>query len=99
MHAQWLKVDSAHKALGQQSATAVSHLWITGSGLDNTSFFRLWLTFDKQLGVLKLYRDTMVSINATTELNPLRAQLFDSNFHPLEVVSRYRDPQIQGSEN
>ena len=22
-----------------------------------------------------------------------------SNFHPLEVVGRYRDPQLQGGEN
>ena len=31
--------------------------------------------------------------------NPLTARLFDLNFHPLEVVSRWRDPQLQVSEN
>ena len=30
---------------------------------------------------------------------PLPAKSFNLNFHPLEVVSRWRDPQIQVSEN
>ena len=29
----------------------------------------------------------------------LAAELFNSNFHPLEVVSHWRDPQLQVSEN
>ena len=32
-------------------------------------------------------------------INPLTAKLFYWNFHPLEVVSRLRDPQLQVSEN
>ena len=32
-------------------------------------------------------------------LNPLTAKLFNLNFHPPEVVSRWRDPQLQVSEN
>ena len=32
-------------------------------------------------------------------LNPSTAKLFNLNFHPLEVVSRWRDPQLQVSEN
>ena len=28
-------------------------------------------------------------------INPQHAKLIYSNFHPLEVVSRYRDPQLQ----
>ena len=32
-------------------------------------------------------------------VNPLTAELFNLNFHPLEVVSRCRDPQLQVSEN
>ena len=32
-------------------------------------------------------------------INPLTAKLFNLNFHPLEVVSRWRDPQLQVSEN
>ena len=31
--------------------------------------------------------------------NPLAAKLFNLNFHPLEVVSRWRDPQLQVSKN
>ena len=31
--------------------------------------------------------------------NPLTANLFNPNFHPLEVVSRWRDPQLQVSKN
>ena len=32
-------------------------------------------------------------------LNPLTAKLINLNFHPPEVVSRWRDPQLQVSEN
>ena len=32
-------------------------------------------------------------------INPLTAKLFNLNFHPLEIVSRWRDPQLQVSEN
>ena len=32
-------------------------------------------------------------------VNPLTAKLFNWNFHSLEVVSRWRDPQLQVSEN
>ena len=31
--------------------------------------------------------------------NPLSTKVFNHNFHPLEVVSRLRDPQLQVSEN
>ena len=41
-----------------------------------------------------------VDINAMTYyINPLPAKLSYLNFHPLEVVSRYRDPQLQVGEN
>ena len=32
-------------------------------------------------------------------IHPLTAKLFNLNFHTLEVVSRWRDPQLQVSEN
>ena len=32
-------------------------------------------------------------------INPLTAKLFNPNFHSLEVVSRWRDPQLPVSEN
>ena len=31
--------------------------------------------------------------------NPFLAKLFNLNFHPLEVVDRYRDPQLQVGGN
>ena len=36
---------------------------------------------------------------SVVRVNPLTAKLFNLNFHPLEVVSRWRDPQLQVSEN
>ena len=32
-------------------------------------------------------------------INPLTVKLFNRNFHPLEIVSRRRDPQLQVSKN
>ena len=34
-------------------------------------------------------------IFSVVRVNPLTAKLFNLNFHPLEVVSRWRDPQFQ----
>ena len=31
--------------------------------------------------------------------NPSRQELFNWNFYPIEIVSRWRDPQLQVSEN
>ena len=36
---------------------------------------------------------------ANLSINPLPAKLFNLNFHPLQVVTRWRDPQLQVSEN
>ena len=38
-------------------------------------------------------------VNNLNLLNLKRAELNNLNFYPLEVVSRYRDPQLQVSEN
>ena len=40
-----------------------------------------------------------VSIRTQSSSDPLATKLFNWNFHPLEVVSRWRDPQLQMSEN
>ena len=37
--------------------------------------------------------------NVLNVLNPYPAKLIYLNFHPLEIVSRYRDPQLQVAEN
>ena len=42
---------------------------------------------------------TLVKYWYTLAFNPLTAKIFSLNFHPLEVVSRWRDPQLQVSEN
>ena len=41
----------------------------------------------------------MVYAKISQRFNPLTAKLFTRNFNPLEVVSRWRDPQLQVSEN
>ena len=35
-----------------------------------------------------------ITISTNSELNPLPAKFLNLNFHPLKVVSRYRDPQL-----
>ena len=49
----------------------------------------LWLRFVFVLQYLRLW----------SNIDLLTAELFNWNFHPLEVVSRSRDPQLQLSEN
>ena len=41
----------------------------------------------------------IISLNTRMYFNLLAAKLFNLNFNPLEVVSRWRDPQLQVSEN
>ena len=40
-----------------------------------------------------------VYLDHVITINPLTAKLFNLNFHPLEDVSRWRDPQLRVSEN
>ena len=47
--------------------------------------------------LFRVHRNTYFII--ALPFNPLTAILFNPNFHPLEVVSRWRDPQLQVSEN
>ena len=46
-----------------------------------------------------LYLKLSLTYFVKLPINPLTAKLFNLNFHPLEVVSRWRDPQLQVSEN
>ena len=41
----------------------------------------------------------LVKLRLKTAINLYPAKLISLNFQPLEVVFRYRDPQIQGTEN
>ena len=50
-----------------------------------------WNTFK----VLFEYRVVLFSL----PLNPYSTELFNLNFRSLEAVSRYRDPQLQVTEN
>ena len=49
--------------------------------------------------VLTFYLRFLITFSNHIFLNPLSAKLFNLNFHPLEVVSRWRDPQLKVSEN
>ena len=40
-----------------------------------------------------------IQVHLVSRVNPLTAKLFNCNFHPLKVVYRWRDPQLQVSEN
>ena len=84
IHSIW--VDS-------MSATLAQH-W-TGIGWTShvccLSFIRCCWT---NAGLMLVHR-----LRRWTNINPLTAKLFILNFHPLEVVSRWRDPQLQVSEN
>ena len=50
---------------------------------------------DEQLRCLCLH----CANNRNYWLNPARAKLNNLNFHSIEAVSRYRDPQLQVGEN
>ena len=41
----------------------------------------------------------MIYTKVYQRFNPLTAKLLNWNFHSLEFVSRWRDPQLQVSEN
>ena len=45
-----------------------------------------------------LYHKVYLS-HCIAKFNPYPTKLFYLNFHPLEVVPRYRDRQLQGGEN
>ena len=73
--------------------------------------FRLWIAVARHnLKRLKIQIYYLSRIKVTNglwsnsswlnaEVNPLIAKLFDCNFHSLKVLSRWRDPQLQVSEN
>ena len=43
--------------------------------------------------------ELIIWLGSPSHFNLLTAKLFNWNFYPLEVVSRWRDPQLQVSEN
>ena len=47
---------------------------------------------------LKPFEENVVSKRSHNAFNPLTAKLFNWNSHPLEVVYRWRDTQLQASK-
>ena len=59
-----------------------------------------WDTISLEIMIVDLlYLKLVHNLKNTHIINPLTAKLFNLDFHPLEVVSRWRDPQLQVSEN
>ena len=58
----------------------------------------MWLTNNTPLNIISI----LVAYNLDWDLLNIwgsTAKLFNLNFHPLEVVSRWRETQLQVSEN
>ena len=72
-----------------------------GTCIDRIGYYQCQCPDDKTGKYLPL----RIGLFSTSEycrffrVNPLTAKLFNLNFHPLEVVSRWRDPQLQVREN
>ena len=57
------------------------------------------LKSDTNHSVVVLLTNSWFMLRMIAPLTLSTAKLFNLNFHPLEVVSRWRDPQLQVSEN
>ena len=57
------------------------------------------MLLQKTISAIIVALSNIINLTNLTNLVPLTAKLFNLNFHPLEVVSRWRDPQLQGSAN
>ena len=55
----------------------------------------LWMVIDVSFYLRKIWAAPTLTLG----INPLTAELFNLNFNPLEVVSRWSNPQLQESEN
>ena len=60
--------------------------------VENTDYRNTIIIYEK-IYTVKVFRFIF-----SLTINPLTAKLFNFNFHPLEVVSRWRDPQLQVSK-
>ena len=68
----------------------------TRSAVDNLSSITNWLVFINRFFVYLLHQ---ACGSSAALVHPRPAELIYFNFQPLEVVSRYRDPQPQVAEN
>ena len=56
----------------------------------------VWSIMDLQIVCENIvYKDKYYMFCSATSINPLAAKLFNWTFHPLEVLPRWRDPQLQ----
>ena len=83
-----MRLDELHSQI-----TAMLTWWSTPCHLQGS--IRLQPLGHTQLQ--KVYTNSL--LHSASSLNPLTAQVFNLSFHPLEVVCRWRDPQLQVSEN
>ena len=59
--------------------------------------FIVWALVSRHLSIKGLYL-SLVKV-ADTTVQPVKRFIKNLNFHPLEVVCRYRDPQLQVGQN
>ena len=99
-HNYFLKQISVYMKVIGRAAFSPGSRWLFAPCRNN-----LVMTLSKLNDVVncssKFNRSMHVNVHekCIVQLNPLTAKLFNLNFHPLEVVSRWRDPQLQVSEN
>ena len=99
---RWSDLDPALGAAGFQQLWIITqsrvrctkpHLHVTWKMPSFTDAFRIGMI------CYKLYLKLDHALMRPTTINALTAKLSNWNFHLLEVVSRWRDPQPQVSEN
>ena len=67
--------------------------------ISNDNFASICGNTDLQKNTTDLYLPCVYFMYFLILFNPLTDKLNNLNFHPLKVVSRYRDPQLQVGEN
>ena len=60
---------------------------------------KLKMAAARTLIICRCKHDIVFFLKLIHRFNPFTAKLINFNFHPLEVVSRWRDPQLQVSKN
>ena len=94
------RLPSARLMLGNRRRRWTNIKPALGSRLESAGWLDAGAAY-KQLSIAQSYpdNDRIWYKMLDKYLNPLTVKLFNLNFHPLEVVSRWRDPQLQVSEN